>query len=82
MIAAAVMLLMVASPFLPPERLYQTLFPPAPPRTRFPIRSSFGRRPTSVNIPPAPPKSPILIIILLAVVGAVLAAIGYIWVHL
>src|SRR4051794_22558473 len=28
--AAAVMLLMVASPFLPPERLYQTLFPPAP----------------------------------------------------
>lgn len=36
------------------------------------------------DIPPAPPKSPILIIVLLAVVGAVLvlAAIGYIWTHL
>ena len=31
------------------------------------------------DIPPAPPKSPILIIVLLAVVGAVLAAIGFIW---
>ena len=29
------------------------------------------------DIPPAPAKSPILIIVLLAVVGAVLAAIGY-----
>ena len=34
------------------------------------------------DIPPAPPKSPILIIVLLAVVGAVLAAIGYIWAYL
>jgi hypothetical protein len=34
------------------------------------------------DIPPAPPKSPILIIVLLAVVGAMLAAIGYIWAYL
>jgi hypothetical protein len=34
------------------------------------------------DIPPNPLKSPILIIVLLAVVGAVLAAIGYIWTHL
>ena len=31
------------------------------------------------NIPPAPAKSPIVIIVLLAVVGAVIALIGYIW---
>ena len=33
------------------------------------------------DIPPAPSKSPILIIVLLAVVGAVLAAIGLIWAY-
>jgi uncharacterized protein involved in exopolysaccharide biosynthesis len=33
------------------------------------------------DIPSAPVKSPILIIVLLAVVGAVLAAIGFIWAH-
>jgi hypothetical protein len=32
--------------------------------------------------PPAPAKSPIVIIVLLAVVGAVIALIGYIWTHL
>jgi uncharacterized protein involved in exopolysaccharide biosynthesis len=31
------------------------------------------------DIPPAPAKSPILIIVLLAGVGAMLAAIGFIW---
>jgi hypothetical protein len=34
------------------------------------------------DVPPNPPKSPILILVLLAVVGGVLAAIGYIWAHL
>jgi hypothetical protein len=33
------------------------------------------------DIPPAPPKSPIVIIVALAVVGAVLAAIGFIWAY-
>jgi hypothetical protein len=31
------------------------------------------------DIPPAPPKSPILIIVLLAIAGAAIALIGYIW---
>jgi hypothetical protein len=34
------------------------------------------------DIPPAPARSPIVIIGLLALAGAVLAAIGYIWAHL
>jgi hypothetical protein len=34
------------------------------------------------DIPPAPPKSPILIIVLLAIAGAAIALIGYIWTHL
>jgi hypothetical protein len=34
------------------------------------------------DIPPAPAKSPIVIIGLLALAGVVLAAIGYIWAHL
>ena len=34
------------------------------------------------DIPPAPAKSPIVIIVALAVVGAVLAGIRYIWAYL
>jgi hypothetical protein len=34
------------------------------------------------DIPPAPPKSPIMIIVLLAIAGAAIALIGYIWAHL
>jgi hypothetical protein len=34
------------------------------------------------DVPPNPPKSPILIIVLLALAGAVLAAIGFIWAYL
>jgi hypothetical protein len=34
------------------------------------------------DIPPAPAKSPIVIIGLIALAGAVIALIGYIWAHL
>jgi hypothetical protein len=34
------------------------------------------------DIPPAPAKSPIVIIGLLALAGAVIALIGYVWTHL
>ena len=47
-------------------------------------RSASRDRVAAWRHPPNPLKSPILIIVLLAVVGAVLvlAAIGYIWTHL
>jgi hypothetical protein len=34
------------------------------------------------DIPPAPAKSPIVIFGLLALAGAVIALIGYVWTHL
>jgi hypothetical protein len=34
------------------------------------------------DIPPAPAKSPIVIIVSLAIAGAVIALVGYIWTHL
>jgi hypothetical protein len=34
------------------------------------------------DIPPAPAKSPIVIIGLLALAGAAIALVGYIWTHL
>jgi hypothetical protein len=34
------------------------------------------------DIPPAPAKSPIVIIVSLAIAGAVIALVGYIWAHL
>jgi hypothetical protein len=34
------------------------------------------------DVPPNPPKSPIVIFVSLAIAGAVIALIGYIWTHL
>ena len=45
------------------------------------VRAHTTSKPMS-DIPPAPARSPIVIIGLLALAGAVLAAIGYIWAHL
>ena len=34
------------------------------------------------DVPPNPPKSPIVIIVSLAIAGAVIALLGYIWTYL